>query len=265
MGKQRKFKKIQMPKAVSGAKELILQKAAGIIVLVVSIVLIWVLIKAFLERSDYFRLRSVDAKGASEMSLISIRSGLLRSYKDVNIFKINLSAIAKSLEPRYPDAKDIIIKRALPDKLLIELNFRKPVAILSNGHNYPVDREGVILVNRDPAKLGDLPVIKGVDLKYALKVHSKNESRNLSAALQLLDEIKKARFLDKYSVRVIDASDIKSLSFYLGEGGPTVIVGYENLSERLSVLKDTLRDPRLVLDKINYIDVRFKDVAINPK
>ena len=265
MTRHKKFKKMPLAKAFAGAKEFILQRMAGMIVLIVFIIFSWVLITAFLERSDYFMLRSVEARGASEISLISIRSDLLRHYKDNNIFKINLTAIAKSLELRYPDAKDIIVNRALPDKLLVELNFRSPVAILSNGLLLPIDGEGFILVNRDPARLGGLPVISGVNPKYAGKLHKKNESKNLEAALKLLDEIKKARFLDKYGVHTLDASDIKSLSFDLIEGGPMVIIGYENIKERLSVLRDTLRDPRLVLDKINYIDVRFKDVAISPK
>ena len=265
MARQKKFKKMRMPKAVADTKEFVLQRMAGIIVLIVFVVLAWVLTTAFLEKSDYFRLKSVEVKSSAGANFISMKDELLRRYRDNFIFRINLNAIARSIEPQYPDARDIIVKRVLPDKLLVELNFRKPVAILSNGQNYPVDREGVILVNRDTAALGGLPIIKGVDPRHAGKLHKKNESKNLEAALTLLDEIKRAGFLDKYGVRVLDASDIRSLSFYLGENGPMVIIGYENLKERLSVLRYTLRDPRLVIDRINYIDVRFKDVAINPK
>lgn len=265
MAKQKKFKKIQMPKVLDSAKEFIAPRIVGIIVLIVFIVLAWVLTAAFFEKSDYFKLKSVEAKGALGASLSPAENELIKYYKGANIFRVDLKAIARYLEPQYPDARDIIVKRELPDKLLVEFNFRKPVAILSNGQNYPVDREGVILVNRDTARLSGLPVIKGVDPKYAGKPHKQNESRNLKAALSLLEEIKKARFLDKYGVRVVDASDIKSLSFYLGENGPLIIMGYENITDRLSTLKYTLRDPRLVLDKINYIDVRFKDVAISPK
>jgi hypothetical protein len=58
---------------------------------------------------------------------------------------------------------------------------------------------------------------------------------------------------------------MRSMSFSLGAGGPMVIIGYENLKERLDALHDTLRDPRLVLDSISYIDVRFKDIAISPR
>ena len=70
---------------------------------------------------------------------------------------------------------------------------------------------------------------------------------------------------DDCRMRTLDAGDMRSMSFVLGEGGPLVIIGYENLKERLQALHDTLRDPRLVLDSISYIDVRFKDVAISPK
>ncbi|MBI5123821.1 MAG: hypothetical protein HZA72_00190 [Candidatus Omnitrophica bacterium] len=262
MARQKKFKKIQIPK---GAKEFMLKKALGIIILIIFAAFVLVLAKAFLERSDYFRLKSVEAKGAAETSLVSMRSELLSRYKDRNIFKIDIKSIASGLEPRYPDAKDIVVKRVLPDKLLVDLKFRRPCALLSNGTMFPVDREGVVLVNMDPSRPKGLPVIKGVDHKLAGRAHKRCASAGLLAALDLLDEIRRARFLEKYNVRVIDAGDIRSLSFYLGENGPAVIIGNENYRERLIVLRETLRNPTLLLDSINYIDLRFKDVVISPK
>jgi cell division septal protein FtsQ len=258
MAKQKKIKKIQIPKVPK-------TRWIGIIVLVIFMASAWFLTKAFLERSDYFKLRSVESGGAADGSLALIRNEILSDHKDMNIFKIGLKAIAETLEPRYPDAKDIIVKRILPDKLFIGLNFRNPVAILSGARNYPVDSEGVILVNRNLSGIGELPLIKGVNAKYAGGFRKKCESRNLKAAIELISEIKRARFLDKYRVKMLDAGDIRSMSFILGEDGPMVIIGYENLKARLDALHDTLRDPRLALDSINYIDVRFKDVAISPK
>lgn len=265
MAKKKKNKKIQMPRAIEGIKDYLARRIAVIIVSIVSIALIWALAAAFLQRSDYFRLRAVEARPTRETSLVRVESDILRQYRDRNIFGIDVKAIAGSLEPKYPDARQIIVKRVLPDKLSIDLKFRKPVALLGNGQVYPIDREGVILVNINSMKLKDFPVIKGVNPKLAGKPHKKNESKNLIFALDLLDEIKKAKFLERYNVRIVDASDIRSLSFYLGEDGPVVIIGYEDFKNRMNILKDTLHDPRLVLDKINYIDIRFKDVAISPK
>jgi cell division septal protein FtsQ len=165
----------------------------GIIVFVVFIISAWLLITAFLGRSDYFKLRSVESKGAADRSLSAVRSEILTNYKDRNIFGIDLKVIAAGLEPRYPDARDIAVKRVLPDKLCIELTFRKPVAVLSNGRDLVVDRDGVILVNRDLSSMGDLPVIKGVDARYAGRFRKKCESSNLRAALELVEIIKRTR------------------------------------------------------------------------
>ena len=265
MANKKKFKKIKMPKALTGAGEYFTKRLPGIIITVVFLILASVLITAFFERSDYFRVRYVEVRGASGASIALARTDILRNYKDKNIFKINIGAIANGLESKYPDAKEIIVKRVLPDKLLLDLRFRKPAAILSNGQIFVVDREGVVLVNADAARLSDLPVIKGIDTRFAGKPHKKNESRNLMFALDLIDEIKRSAFLERYRVRVIDAGDLKSMSFNLGDTGPAVIIGYEDFKYRLNVLKDTLRDPRLVPENISYIDVRFKDVAIGPK
>jgi hypothetical protein len=265
MAKQKKTKKMQMPKAFTEARDYIAGKAAVIVVSFVFVILASVLVKAFLEKSDYFRLRAVDVKGAAESSLAGTKADILKIYKDRNIFGIDLKAIASGLGPKYPDAKSILVKRSLPDKLTVDLNFRKPVALLVGSQVYPIDREGVILVNINSMKLKDFPMIRGIDPRLAGKSHKKNESKNLLIALSLLDEINRSRFLERFGVRSIDASDIKSLSFSLGDGGPIVIIGYEEFRQRLNTLKDVLRDPRLALDKINYIDVRFKDVAISPK
>jgi len=258
MAKQKKFKKMQVPKVSQ-------MQWIGMIVSIILIVLAWFFIASFLSRSDYFKLKSVEVRGAADKSLVVIRNEILGNYKDKNIFSIDIKAIAAGLEPKYPDAKDIIVRRSLPDKLFIFLNFRRPVAILANVRNFPVDRDGVILVNRDISGLEDLPLIKGVDARYAGGFRKRCASNSLKAALELIDIIKRTRFLDRYNIRMLDASDIRSMSFTLGEGGPMIIIGYENLKDRLDALHDTLRDPRLVLDSINYIDVRFKDIAISPK
>ncbi|MDD5496666.1 MAG: cell division protein FtsQ/DivIB, partial [Candidatus Omnitrophica bacterium] len=160
---------------------------------------------------------------------------------------------------------DVVVTRVLPDKLSINLNFRVPVALLGGYRYYPVDKEGVVLVNMDPAALKGLPVIKGVDVSSAGRIGKKKASGNLAAALELLEWLKKTRFFSRYNVRLINASDMRNLSFYLGDSGPQVIIGYENFKDRLGTLHDTMADPRLVMDNIDYIDVRFKDVAINPK
>ena len=42
-------------------------------------------------------------------------------------------------------------------------------------------------------------------------------------------------------------------------------MGDEKFRERLDLLGRALRDPRLALENVKYIDVRFKDIIIGPK
>ena len=76
--------------------------------------------------------------------------------------------------------------------------------------------------------------------------------------------MKESKFFSEYSVVAIDAADIKDLSFSL-KNGLEVKIGYENFKERLKLLKNTIRDPRLAVDRVEYIDVRFENAVIGPK
>ena len=86
----------------------------------------------------------------------------------------------------------------------------------------------------------------------------------MSLAIELLNRIKKSKFLSGYSANTIDAGDVRNILLYL-KNGVEVRMGGEDFEDRLDVLQKTLRDTRLVMDKIKYIDVRFKDVVIGPK
>ena len=81
---------------------------------------------------------------------------------------------------------------------------------------------------------------------------------------ELLKEMRRSRLLSEYGIATIDASDIKNLSFYL-KNGIEVKIGYENFADRLMMLTKTLRDSRLVTDRVQYIDVRFENAVVGPK
>lgn len=264
---EKRFKKIKMkwPSFVKDLKEAVMEKIVTGLVLFIFLVVCIFLVGSFIHGSEYFRLKAVEARGLSDRALgVSTSNELLRAYRNKNLFDINLKVVVKYLAARYQDARSIVVKRTPPDRLTVTIELRKPVAVLSNSRYYPVDEEGVILLNIDPDTLKGLPLITGVDPKYWNRVTRKNVSRNLRAALDLLEEIKKSRFFNIYKITRIEAGDISSLAFYLNDE-LEVKIGYEYLKERLDVLRSTLKDTRLVKDRIKYIDVRFEDVSIGTK
>ena len=267
MGKQTAFKKIKFAHLFEDAKDLILQRVTGAIVIIIFIISAFLLIKAFLRRSDYFKVRNIDLRSVflDQRSLAFTHHQLWSLYKGKNIFTVNLKSAAASLQDTDPDAKDVVVRIAPPDKLVVDMKFRKPVAIVRSTKDYPVDEDGFVLSSIAAGQyLKDLPVIEGVYIKYEERRGKKSVSKNLKLALELLSEIKKSNIIERYGVSAIDAKDLRNISLYL-KNGLEIRMGSENFKERLETLKSTLKDPRLAVDKIKYIDLRFENVVIGPK
>jgi len=263
VARQNRQKKIKLPDFMEDAKESFLRRAAAAAVMAVFVAAVFFLAQAFLYRSDYFKLRVVETRAAflDQRAASVINNQILSLYKGQNIFKIPLKVIAQYVRTSYADVKEIAVRIALPDRIVMEVKLRRPIAIVRNIRYYPIDEEGVVL---PPVALidmtKDLPIIDGVDLKYGRK----GNPRNLKFAMELIKNIKQSRFMSNYGLVSINAADPRSMSFYLSNG-LEVKIGSENFSQRLEALSKTLKDPRLVIDKIKYIDVRFEDVAIGPK
>lgn len=264
MKRHKRLRRIRLPSIARGLGEAIFRNLAVPGAVIIFLSASFFLGKAFVYRSDYFRLTTVETGGAFlDQGAINFLNGeLLNIYKGTNVFRLDLKGIARSIQRSYPDAREIAVRIALPDKLAVSIKFRKPIAVLRGNKSYPIDEDGFPLPSMDAGSLKDLPVIEGVSARYDER--RQRPSRNLNLALGLLREIKKSRPVSGYGVVTIDAKDPGSLSFYL-RNGIEVRMGCENFGQRIQILEDTLKDPRLALDRIKYIDVRFKDVIIGPK
>ena len=255
-----------MKKRVKDMREAIAKRAVSLGVLIIFLVIIFLLGKAYLHRSDYFRLRRVEIKETflDQKSVASIRSRILGSYKAKNIFEMDLKAIAQSLQASYPDAKNISVMLALPDKLVVSLKVRKPVALVKADKLYPVDEEGVILPAMDASLVKFVPSVDGVQMRPDERKAKVITSERLKAAIGLLRDIKDIKPIADYGIERVDVKDLSNISFYL-RNGIEVRIGSENFKERLMVLAKTLRDPRMIMDRIKYIDLRFGDAVIGPR
>ena len=244
----------------------IVKIALNVAVVVIFIAISILLAKAYLYRSDYFRLRKVEIKDTllDQRSLVSIKSRILSAYKEKSVFALDLRAIAGALQSSYPDAKDISVTLALPDKMVIGLKLRKPVLLVKSDKLYPVDEEGVILPVADANSLKWVPYVEGVQVRPEDRKAKFITSRNLKAAIELLRSLKGIRSITDYGIDSVDVRDLSNISFYL-KNGIEIRMGSENFKDRLMVLAKTLRDPRMVMDRIKYIDLRFGDAIIGPR
>lgn len=266
MGRRKGFKKIKLPPVLGDLKDAVMSKMLTVGVIIIFIIVTLLLVKAFLYRSDYFKLRRLEIRDTflDQRGLGSIYNYLLSSYKGRNIFRIDLKTIDGYLQSSYPDAREIRVRVELPDKIVVKMKFRKPVALVRTSGLYAVDEDGFVLPTANVEQLKELPVIEGVNVRYDERRLRQSSSGNLKIALGLLKEIKASRFMANYGVGSINAEDARNLSFSL-KNGVEVRMGCEDFKGGLAMLEQTLKDPRLLMDKIKYIDVRFKDAVIGPK
>lgn len=265
MRKQKRLKKINIPNFTEALRAAFFKKVMVIFLTALFLILMLFLAKSFLRTSRYFKLKDIEVSTFAQRALSdSLKNELLKSYKNRNVFKINLKAIQKSVVESYSDVKDVSVKIALPDKISVVPEFRKPVALVSEIRLYPIDEDGIAVSGAEASSLKDLPVIHGVSVNRTWHLTQKTENKNLKCALELMCEIKKCRLPPAYHLTAIDAADIKNISFSLNDLFE-VRIGCENLKERLNLLKKTLRNPRLLVDRIKYIDVRFEEAVIGPR
>ena len=244
----------------------IMKIALNIAVIAIFIASALLLTKAYLYRSDYFRLRRVEIKDTllDQRSLVSIKSRILSAYKEKSVFGLNLKAIAGALQSSYPDAKDISVTLSMPDKMVVSLKLRKPVLLVRSDKLYPVDEDGVILPVTDAASLKWVPSVEGVQVRPEDRKAKMIASKNLKAAIELLRNLKGIRSITDFGIDLVDVRDPGNIVFFL-KNGIEIRMGSENFKERLIVLAKTLRDPRMIMDRIKYIDLRFGDAIIGPR
>jgi len=261
------FKKIKIPDFIRSFKEMLVQKAAGLSVIIIFLIVLFVLGKAFLYRSDYFFVRTVEVRSAflDKQSVSALANQLLASYRGRNIFKISLPYIGESLRRIYPDAREVTVNAMLPDKIFVSMKFRKPVAYIKANRIYTIDEEAFVLPAAANAQLTNLPMVEGVDVGYSQASGKRSiSSKNMKVAMELLKELRELGIMARYGVSRINVRNVENIEFYL-RSGVEIRISADGMRDRLELLGKTLRDSRLLLDRIKYIDVRFKDVTIGPK
>lgn len=221
--------------------------------------------------SGHFMIKGVDIKLYDE-------SGTLRrlSINDIggeeilgaNIFFMDIKALKENIELAHPEFKDIVIRRLLPNKLIVQGNLRKAIAQIRSDRYYLVDEEGVLLPDvknfPDPA----LPIITGIGVnlaKVSMSTFSKFEREKLDKALSLIIEVSAKEALSKQRLKVVDITDPGNLSFSFESANVEIKIGNSDFPDRLAVLSTLLEQLGEDVGKFKYIDLRFEDPILGPR
>lgn len=246
-----------------------LLKANNLIFIIVLALIIWSAVgwlRSFAE-SPYFKIDKVEIVLIGRVPLAGDTvKRLLNIHKGRSIFDVDLKATRDYILSNYPEVRTLVINKVFPNKLVLNIRPRRPVAQVSLPSGFClVDAEGVVLPGARGLASDGLPIISGIDSGSILaKVGKKYDYLGFKKGLRLIEVINQMRFSQDHEVHMIDVSDERNLSLYI-EGGIEIKIGGEDFKDRLSMLTKTFETGRLDKSQIKYIDLRFGNVIIGPR
>jgi len=215
----------------------------------------------FLKSSKLFTVKEV----LYDPSLEFIRAKLVAGLVGRNLFAIDAGKIHRQLQLQYPQIANLRVVKRYPNQILIIAKQRVPYAQVKFGQDTViVDKEGVALtVSLTVDK--SLPLIAGLkNVKVKIALGRVIQDKNLWLALRLLKLFQKIPLLSKYRVVQIDISNPSQIYIFLLEN-LKIIVDNENVEQKLRSLGLLLSEGKLEINKIHYIDLRFKEPVLGKK
>jgi len=208
-----------------------------------------------LKNLDYFKIKEV-------LVTCGEKADNFNYFKDQGIFNIDLKKESQRLWQFYPAYKKVRLIRILPNRLLVDFVKRVPVAYLKLYRYFCVDEERVLLEASGEPQEYSLPVILGLETKiFGPKVGRQYNVRELGLAVNIAREFSKSRLAKYGNIKIINVANPVNATF-MTNSDLEVRIGQDNTKARLELLENLLNQTKNELNKIKYIDLRFKDPAI---
>jgi cell division septal protein FtsQ len=207
----------------------------------------------FLLESDMFSVKTV-TQNVDDLDM---------SFSRQNIFLLDIAGIERTILQRHPEYKNAAVSREFPDRMIIDIEKRVPLyQIEYNRAYYQVDPERVIIAGpvQQPYEgiiLVQAPFEKVRKVDIGTRVRFEHDSD----VMALVDVLNRYGARSGVEITAVHLPDIRNLHFYVN--GIDVRIGDREHAGRITTLFERVL-PQFNQDfgKIEYIDLRFKDVVI---
>ncbi len=190
-----------------------------------------------LKENDLFPLRSIEGR--------------------VNLFSLNLQSIAKRLED-HPWIEEIKMTKVFPNKILVHIEERIPVAIIQLEEPYYVDKKGVIFAPMGDIDRYNYPILTGLTRESIAKDPS-TANYLIMKALELLNIFERERILPMREISEIHMDKIFGLKCFIKDEGIEVKMGWDQFDEklrRLSIIWSDIQNKGISVVSIDSSDLK---------
>ena len=179
-----------------------------------------------------------------------------------NLMRLDLDRLRRSLE-LIPWVKTVVVRRVLPDKLMIDIEEREPVAFARVAHEtLLIDGEGILLEN-NPENLSqpDFPVILGMESGYGPEVLRRNRQR-IVLYQRLMRSLNRGGAGLSRDLSEVHLQDPGNVSVILNEDTVLVYLGRDGFQEKFRRYLAASKELKKKYRNLDSVDLRYRDQVV---
>ena len=211
---------------------------------------------AHLLEDPFFRVGEVKVEGNLKIPRETILS-LTELEGMPNLFTLRLKKMIKRLE-LHPWIEQVKVRKVFPNKIWIQIEERKPIAILQLEELYYIDTKGVIFSPVGDGDKYNYPFLTGLT-RQALEKDPIEAKHLIVKALEFLRIVDKEKIFPPEEISEIHMEKAFGIQYFTKTEGVEVRMGWEHFGEklrRLSIIWSDLRKRGLSAVSIDCSDLR---------
>jgi cell division protein FtsQ len=236
-------------------------RATGLIMILLLIVTVGIALGANMWTRDLM-VKEVRAEGNKIVPTSEILS-LAAIPKTQKLYDVDLNLARKRVQANQ-FVRAVSVSREVPDRILISVDERVPVAAIAGDKMLYIDADGVILPPARSEYIFDLPVLTGAIPVSECVPGKRVTSDVLREALQIV--VTAQKISDDFS-RLISEVHIDSgtsIELFTSESGVPVLLGRGDVAAKLVRLDAFWKEfvSQRGAGELRYIDLRFADQVV---
>jgi cell division protein FtsQ len=206
-----------------------------------------------------FAVLAVDVRGASRLPAERVLevAGIVRG---TNLWRIDPAQVRARLEA-LPEIRRADVVRALPNRLSIVVEERRPFTLVHAARLHWLDEDGRVLGEESHAVATEVPVISGLSEDELTTMRTAPGPR-ARAAIALIRALLRTGSTLAGEISEIDMSRPEGPVLYTVDG-VEVRLGSEEWEERLARLEGVLA--QVATEDVHGVDLRFRDQVVLKK
>ena len=179
---------------------------------------------------SYFRVREVEVEGSRKIPKETLLSLAVMEGMP-NLFSVKLKEVVKRLES-HPWIEQVRVRKVFPHKIVIQVEERKPMAIIQLEELYYIDTQGEIFTPVGDRDEYNYPYVTGLTRRVFEKdpVEAK---RLISKALELLRIVSQEKIPPLGEISEIHMEKAFGIQCFTKAEGVEVKMGWEDFEEKL--------------------------------